>query len=104
VNAQNSLNLIFKGNSLEDAGGFEEALKCYEAAIRQSPRLARAHLNRGNVLLAMGKAEEARDDYQTAISLDPAYAAAYFNLGNASARLGRHEEATRLSRSNPIKA
>jgi protein O-GlcNAc transferase len=98
ISEPNSLTLISEGNALEDAGRFEDALKCYEAAIQQSPRLARAHLNCGNVLLAMGKAEEARDALQAAINLDPTYAAAHFNLGNASAQMGRHEEALQAYR------
>jgi protein O-GlcNAc transferase len=93
VSEQNSLALISEGNALEDAGRFEEALKCYEAAMNQSPSLARAHLNRGNVLLEMGKAEDARDAYAMALTLNPGYAAAHYNLGNANVRMGKYKEA-----------
>ena len=47
-------SLIDQGNSFEDQGHLDQALARYEAAIRLTPNLARAHLNRGNVLLEKG--------------------------------------------------
>jgi predicted O-linked N-acetylglucosamine transferase (SPINDLY family) len=85
--------LIDEGNEFEEAGRFDAAMQCYETAVRLSPDLARAHLNRGNILVMTGNVAEGLGTYATALSLDPAYVAAHFNIGNAYANLGRNEEA-----------
>jgi predicted O-linked N-acetylglucosamine transferase (SPINDLY family) len=85
--------LIAQGNALEGYGQLGAALSCYEAAIREAPKMARAHLNRGNILLAFGDAPAALTAYQTALSHDPAYAAAHYNAGNALVALGRGMDA-----------
>lgn len=88
-----ALTLIDEGNAIEDAGGIDEAMQRYEAAIRLAPGLARAHLNRGNGFLKKGDAEAARAAYATALSCNPNYAAAHYNSGNACVRLGRRDDA-----------
>jgi predicted O-linked N-acetylglucosamine transferase (SPINDLY family) len=90
---QNALGSIAEGNAHEDDGRLDEAMRCYEAAIRLAPYLARAHLNRGNVLLAMDDAEGALAAYATALALGPDSAAAHFNTGNTHRRIGRRDAA-----------
>lgn len=90
---QDASALIEQGNTLEDKGLLEQALECYEAAIRVAPNLARAHLNHGNVLLAMGETEAAVAAYATALTHDPDYAAAHYSMGNAHFKSGRREAA-----------
>jgi protein O-GlcNAc transferase len=90
---QDASRLIDEGNALEDAGHLEEAMRCYDAALRLLPGLARAHLNRGNILLARGDPEGALRAYAAAVDRDPVYAAAHFNIGNANIRLGRRDSA-----------
>jgi predicted TPR repeat methyltransferase len=90
-----SVSLIEEGNALEEQGRPDEAMKCYEAAIRADPRCARAHLNRGNILLASARIEEARNAYQLALACCPRYAAAYFNLANLNCRAGEYDQALR---------
>lgn len=89
------VSLIEQGNALEEQGRSDEAMECYEAAVRTDPRCARAHLNRGNILLASARIDEARDAYQLAVACDPNYAAAYFNLANLNCRAGEYEQALR---------
>ena len=91
--ATSALRLIEEGNAIEEAGRLDDAMSCYEAAIRVAPDLARAHLNRGNILLAKDDPEGARGAYATAIALDANYAAAHYNLGNAYTHLGKNERA-----------
>ena len=67
--------LITEGNALEDAGRIQDALERYDEAIRLTPAMARAHLNRGNALLALGDAKQAIEAYVSALAHDPAYAA-----------------------------
>jgi predicted O-linked N-acetylglucosamine transferase (SPINDLY family) len=85
--------LIEQGNAFEDDGLLEQALECYESAIRLEPTLARAHLNRGNILLETGDADGALAAYATALVLEPDYAAAHYNTGNAYLRSDRREAA-----------
>ncbi len=88
-----AVDLIAQGNALQSNGQLKAALQCYEAAIRQAPKMARAHLNRGNILLASGDAQAALMAYETALSHDPAYAAAHYNTGNALVTVGRRADA-----------
>ena len=88
-----ALHLIEEGNAIEESGQLDEAMRCYNAAIRLSPDLARAHMNRGNILLARGEAEEALNAYQRALDVEPDYAAAHYNSGNAHAHLNHHDAA-----------
>jgi tetratricopeptide (TPR) repeat protein/2-polyprenyl-3-methyl-5-hydroxy-6-metoxy-1,4-benzoquinol methylase len=90
---KHAIELIERGNTLEDQGRSTEAMACYEAAVKADPRFGRAHLNRGNALLATGRIDEARHAYEQAVSCDPTYAAAHFNLGNLRSRCGEYERA-----------
>jgi predicted O-linked N-acetylglucosamine transferase (SPINDLY family) len=87
--------LIESGNSLEDAGHFEEARQQYLAALELMPELPQAHLNLGNVLLAMGELQAALDAYSAALRYKPDYASAHFNQGNAYVALRRLSAAVR---------
>lgn len=82
-------SLILEGNTLEDRGDFSGALRCYDDAIKASPLLARAHLNRGNIFQAQNRLKDALAAYNKAVSLEPEYAGAHFNLGNVYMRLAQ---------------
>lgn len=90
---QEARRLIDEGNAREEQGSIDDAMKCYEKAIRLAPALPRAHMNRGNVLLARGDAQRALEAYATALGHDPDYAGAHYNAGNALAALQRLDEA-----------
>ena len=90
---QDALRLIDEGNAIEQEGRIDDAMRCYDAAIRLAPRLARAHLNRGNLFLGLGNMEQALRAYTTALGHDPNYAGAHFNIGNVYVRSGQHEAA-----------
>jgi len=90
---QDALRLIDEGNAFEQKGRMDDAMPCYEAAIRLVPSLARAHINRGNILLERGDANGAMESYGTALVCDPSYAPAHYNMGNAQTRCGRRGEA-----------
>jgi predicted O-linked N-acetylglucosamine transferase (SPINDLY family) len=81
-----AMRLVDEGNALMDARRFDEAHRCYVAALEAAPGLARAHLNMGNLMLAGGDVQAAIASYGQALSLKPDYAAAHYNLGNAQAR------------------
>ena len=86
---QDAIRLIEKGQTLEAAGRFGDALQCYQDAIQLMPDLARAHFSHGNILLIMGDWEGALDALATAVGHNPDYAETFFNMGNALLEYGQ---------------
>jgi lipoprotein NlpI len=66
----------------------------FSEAIRQSPRLTAAYVNRGIARMRLGRINEAMADYNRAIVLDPSDPAIYFNRGNALVAAGLPGPAT----------
>ncbi len=88
-----ALQRITEGNTFEDAGAWEQAMACYDAALALAPQLAKAHLSRGNIFLATGQLDAALAAYAKALECNPRYAAAHYNAGNVYLHLERREEA-----------
>ena len=80
------------GESFRDSNAFTEA------AIRTSPHLALAHLNRGIVFHQEGRASEAESEYRTALDLDPGVPVTQNNLGLVHMSRGDLPGAERLFR------
>jgi tetratricopeptide (TPR) repeat protein len=64
----------------------DEAVACFEQALRLRPDFAAAHNNLGNVLSDRGDAAGAADHYRQALRLQPGNVGMAFNLGNALQR------------------
>jgi len=62
---------VDKGDSLNNQGKFDEAIKCYDKAIQLDPKIADAWNNKGESLRNKGKFDEAMKCYDKAIELDP---------------------------------
>ena len=60
---------------------FEKALKSFEAASAQDPKLATARVNRGVALLNLQRVDEAKALLQDVVRQDPKDAHAWYNLG-----------------------
>ena len=60
---------------------FEKALKQFEAAVEQDPKLTIAKLNRGVALLNLQKVDEAKTILEEVTKQDPKDAHAWYNLG-----------------------
>jgi len=90
--------LLEEGMTLENREQPEEALKCYEEAIRLKPDLTRAHFNRGNILLDKGDAAGALAAYKQVVKFKPDSAATHYNIGNAHLRLENAREAVAACR------
>jgi protein O-GlcNAc transferase len=87
------MRLLDEGATNEAAGRLQEALECYDKAIRLKPDFGRAYFNRGNILLELDDPKGALDAYASALVHKPDSAAAYFNSGNAYTRLAQHAKA-----------
>lgn len=59
---------------------FDDAARCYAAAIEVDPGYAAAHNNLGSVRVRQGRPDVAREHYEQALRADAGYTAAYANL------------------------
>jgi tetratricopeptide (TPR) repeat protein len=73
-------------------GRAEEALACYDQALRLNPTDENAWTNKGNVLYSLGRPGEALACYDRALALDSNLDLTWLNKGMALSALGRHEE------------
>ena len=85
--------LINKGSSLDQLGKREEALACYDAALKLDSKSSRAWFNKGVSLFAASRPEDAIACYQEALKLDPKSEQAWSNLGVALKSSGKIDEA-----------
>jgi len=74
---------FYKGVDLYDQGNYDEAIKCYDEAIKLNPQYAEAWSSKGNALVNQGDYDEAIKCYDEAIKLNPQYAKAWYNKGTA---------------------
>lgn len=87
--------LNLRAHTFQKEGNFEEAVKCYVAALEKRPYLVDAHNNLALTLKLQGKLDEAVDQYAIALQIEPNNAEVHYNLGNALQSLGKFDEAIR---------
>lgn len=85
--------LVRKGVTLHNEQAYEQALECFNEAIRLSPVLFKAVYNRGKTHLAMKHPAEAAADLDKATSLKPKHAKAHQLFGDALHALKKEDEA-----------
>ncbi|GIV05111.1 MAG: hypothetical protein KatS3mg016_0686 [Fimbriimonadales bacterium] len=81
------------GRALWQLRDYENALRCFTAAIELNPQDANAFLNAGDALYQLGAYAEAADAYSAGIERDPYNAQAWFTLGNCYFRMGVYDAA-----------
>jgi tetratricopeptide (TPR) repeat protein len=72
---------------------FEDAIKCYDKAIKMKPDYVPAYINKGAALISLGKYEDAIIIHDKAIEIWPASPIAYYNKATALTYAGRLKEA-----------
>lgn len=85
--------LYDRGNALQRARRFAEAVASYDQALAIRPDWIEALTNRGAALRALNRPEEALASYDRAIAVRPTYTLALVNRGNVLRDLGRHHQA-----------
>lgn len=90
---QHTEALVRKGVTLHNEHNYEQALECFNEAVRISPILFKAVYNRGKNYLAMKRPAEAASDLDKATSLKPKHAKAHQLFGDALYALKKEEEA-----------
>ena len=81
------------GTALQAKGRFDEAVQCYQQALRLEPGMAEAAMNLGSVLAGKGENAQAEECFRQAIERKPELAEAWVNLGNMLQAAGRSDEA-----------
>jgi tetratricopeptide (TPR) repeat protein len=84
----NNLGII-----LQEAGKYDESLRCLERAGRLNPGNAEICNNLGNTHARLGQLDQAWGHYTQALALRPDYAEAHSNLAAVLNLLGRYREA-----------
>jgi tetratricopeptide (TPR) repeat protein len=81
------------GNALKDLGRLDDAIACYDTALRIRPDFTEALYNRGGALKDLGRLDDALASYDAALRIRPDFAEAHSNRSIALTRLGRPHEA-----------
>jgi tetratricopeptide (TPR) repeat protein len=80
--------------AFDENKNFDEAIRCYNKAIKLEPNLVAAHYNLGSLLHENLKHyDKAETAYRNAIELNPSHYKAYSNLGLLLKSTKRYEEA-----------
>ncbi|CAD8197581.1 unnamed protein product [Paramecium pentaurelia] len=84
---------INQGDSLLNQNNYEEAIQCFDNAIKINPNNCLAFNNKGNALYQLNRFEEAIKCHDQALTINPNNCLAFNNKGNALYKLNRFEEA-----------
>ncbi len=82
-----------QGNAYSREGQYEEAMECYEKAIKMQPENAVFYYNRGTAYGKCKEYDKALADYNMAIKIDPQNSYAYNNRGNVYYNRREYEKA-----------
>ncbi|MBF0518606.1 MAG: tetratricopeptide repeat protein [Nitrospirae bacterium] len=88
-----SWELINKGISLFNLKFYNEALECFNAALKLKASNPDAYRSRGSTFHALGRYDEAISDFKDSIRLNPKSAETYYNRGVTFFAAGRSEKA-----------
>lgn len=84
---------IYTGAALHELKRFEEAVACYEKAIRITPLIGEAHNNLGNSLMALGRFSDAAESFSRAATFLPSSPVPFASRATALQAIGQVKEA-----------
>ena len=85
--------LFERGYACQQAGNYEEAIRCYTAGLAVDSNNSDIWNNKGLALKALGRHREAIECHDKALALDPQNTNAWNCKGNRFMDLGMHEQA-----------
>jgi tetratricopeptide (TPR) repeat protein len=94
IQINSNLAEIYKlwGNSLQQIGQNEEALKLYNQALEINPEFAEVYANIGSIYARQKNWQEALNYYQKAVNLNPKLAPVYRNIAKIFKENGQNEQ------------
>jgi tetratricopeptide (TPR) repeat protein len=81
------------GNTLQQIGQHEQALKLYNQALQINPNFAEVYANIGSIYARQKNWQQALNYYQKAVNLNPKLAAVYRNIAKICQETGQNESA-----------
>lgn len=91
---KNNEDMLYNlGAAYQKAGQSQQAMRCYESALRLEPGDLQALNNMGVLLVGRGRTDEAIRYFERAVELDANYVKALNNLGIALREKGRVDDA-----------
>ncbi len=94
--SRQSMDAYHQGISLDSQGQYEEALACYQRAVKDEPfrsQQSEAWCNMGKVLGQLRRWEESLSACRRALEIDPADLHSQHGVATNLAQLGRHRDA-----------
>lgn len=91
--APSVIELNDKAAYLSNLGEYEQALACFDEAIRLDPTFHIAYANKANLFTRLKRLEEAEECYRTVLQLQPSFHLARVNYADVLIALGRPEDA-----------
>ncbi len=85
--------LVLKGIEFVKSNQHEQAITCYNNAIKINPKDRDAHIFKGNSLIQLDMYAEAIEQWNKAIEIDPDYALVWNIKGNLLYKMGKTEDA-----------
>jgi len=82
-----------KGNALYNLNRYEEAIECYEKALKTKPEYKEAWYEKGNALHSLNRYEEAIECFEKALEIYSEYEEAWAMKGLSLQDLHRYDEA-----------
>lgn len=82
-----------EGNKNYNNSNYQEAIECYDLAIKLKPQFKEAWCNKGVALCRLCKYRDAIDAFDQAIIISPDYSNAWRNKGRALRAMGQDDEA-----------
>ena len=87
-----SMSWFNKGDSLHNSGKYQEAMDCYDQALKIDPKHADALVNKSDALLRLGKYQEALGYAEEALKINPQDITAWYNKAEALGYLDKPAE------------
>ncbi|MEW6054469.1 MAG: tetratricopeptide repeat protein [Nitrospirota bacterium] len=85
--------LYQQGTAYQDRGQLDEAISCYQKAVKLDPKLFKAFYNLGVAFQNKGNIDTSILYYEIALGLNPEFLEAYHNLGIAYKDKGQFDDA-----------
>ncbi|MCP4609084.1 MAG: tetratricopeptide repeat protein [Planctomycetes bacterium] len=72
-----------RGSNYMTSGEYDQAILCFDKAIKIKPKFASAYCNRGTAYYEKGEYDQAIGDFNKALEINPQLAGAHFNRAAA---------------------